>query len=154
MLLSRHTRRREFIAGLGAAAWPVVARAQQQTDKVWRVGYLTVMSATNVNSVALFDDFRRKLNDLGYVEGRNLNLYVRWANEDFARLPGLASELVSLAPHVIVSAGTSTTLAFQRATSSIPIVMSASSDPIIGKIACKTRRQHHGVVQSESRLDC
>ena len=103
MLVGR-TNRRAFIAGLGsAAAWPMVAHAQQQTVKVWRVGYLTASSATNV-SVALLDDFRLKLKDLGYVEGRNLGLYIRRANDDYARLPGLASELVSLAPDVIVSA--------------------------------------------------
>jgi putative tryptophan/tyrosine transport system substrate-binding protein len=123
-------RRREFIAGLGgAAAWPVVVHAQQQTDKVWRVGYLTPSSATNF-SAAVLDAFRLKLNDLGYVEGRNLALYVRRANDDYARLPGLASELVSLAPNVIVSAAENATLALQRATSSIPIVMASSSDPI------------------------
>jgi hypothetical protein len=67
-------RRRGFIAALGgAAAWPIAARAQKQTDKVWRVGYLSPLSATNF-SVALFDAFRLKLNDLGYVEGRNLRL--------------------------------------------------------------------------------
>jgi putative tryptophan/tyrosine transport system substrate-binding protein len=122
--------RRAFVAGLGgAAAWPMVAPGQQQTDKVWRVGYLAPSSASNV-SVALLDDFRLKLNDLGYVEGRNLGLYVRRANDDYARLPGLASELVSLAPDVIVSSTTSAALALQRATSSIPIVMATSSDPI------------------------
>jgi putative ABC transport system substrate-binding protein len=123
-------RRRNFIAALGgAAAWPLVARAQQQTDKVWRVGYLSPASAINV-SVAFFDTFRLKLNDLGYVEGRNLGLYIRRANEDLAQLSGLASELVSLAPNVIVSVSTVGTLALQRATSSIPIVMAASTDPI------------------------
>jgi putative tryptophan/tyrosine transport system substrate-binding protein len=122
--------RREFITALGiTAAWPVLAHAQQQTDKVWRVGYLSPTSATTL-SVAFFDAFRLKLNDLGYVEGRNLSLYVRRANDDFARLPGLASELVSLAPNVIVSSANSATLALQRATSSIPIVMATSSDPI------------------------
>jgi len=121
--------RRSFIAGLGSAtAWPLVVRAQQQ-DKVWRVGYLAPSSATNVN-VALFDAFKLRLNDLGYVKGRNLALYVRRANDDYARLPGLASELVTLAPHVIVSAANAPTLALQRATSSIPIVMTGSSDPI------------------------
>ena len=76
--------RRAFIAGLSsAAAWPVVARGQQQTDKVWRVGYLSPVSLTNFG-VALFDTFRLKLNDLGYVEGRNLGLYVRRANDDYA----------------------------------------------------------------------
>src|SRR5262245_36291592 len=122
-------RRREFIKLIasGAAAWPLMARGQQQPDKVWRVGYLGVSSATNV-PVALFDAFKLKLNDLGYVEGRNLGLYVRRANDDDARLSALAGELVSLAPHVIVGAGTVATLALQRATSSIPIVMTGSSD--------------------------
>jgi putative ABC transport system substrate-binding protein len=104
--------RRAFIAVLGgAAAWPRVTHAQQQTDKVWRVGYLTPSSATNF-SVAVLDEFRLKLNELGYVEGRNLSLYVRRANDDYARLPGLASELVSLAPDVIVTASDIATLAF------------------------------------------
>jgi len=121
--------RRTLIAGLGsAAAWPVAARAQQPV-KVWRVGYLSPTSATTL-SVAYFDAFRLKLNDLGYVEGRNLGLYVRRANDDFARLPALAGELVSLAPDVVVTAGNVAILALQRATSSIPIVMAASSDPI------------------------
>src|SRR5262249_20648893 len=71
-----------------------------------------------------------KLNELGYVDGRNLGLYVRRANDDFARLPGLASELVSLAPDVIVGTSTVVALALQRATSSIPIVMATSTDPI------------------------
>jgi putative ABC transport system substrate-binding protein len=92
------------------------------TAKVWRVGFLSPTSATDV-TVPFFDTFRLKLNDLGYVEGRNLALYVRRANDDFARLPGLASELVSLAPQVIVGATNVATLALQRATSSIPIVM-------------------------------
>ena len=124
-------RRREFINLIAGSAvtWPLTAHAQQQTDKVWRVGYLTPTSATNL-SVALLDAFRLKLNDLGYVEGRNLGLYVRRANDDYARVPGLASELVSLAPNVIVSASNVATLALRRTTSSIPIVMAASSDPI------------------------
>jgi putative ABC transport system substrate-binding protein len=124
-------RRREFIKLIAscATAWPLVVRAQQQTDRVWRVGYLSASSATNL-SVPYFDAFRLKLNDLGYVEGRNLGLYIRRANDDIAQLPSLASELVSLAPDVIVSVATVGTLALQRATSSIPIVMAASIDPI------------------------
>jgi hypothetical protein len=73
-LASLPLRRRSFITDLGStAAWPMVAHAQQQTDQVWRVGYLSASSATNV-SVALLDDFRLKRKDLGYVEGRNLSL--------------------------------------------------------------------------------
>jgi putative tryptophan/tyrosine transport system substrate-binding protein len=113
----------------GVAAWPTVTHTQQQTDKVWRVGYLSAASVTNV-SVANLDAFRLRLNDLGYVEGRNVGLYIRRANDDFARLPSLASELVSLGPNVIVSAANIATLALQQATSSIPIVMATSFDPI------------------------
>jgi putative tryptophan/tyrosine transport system substrate-binding protein len=122
-------KRREFINLIAGSAvtWPLTAHAQQPTDKIWRVGYLTPSSATNL-SVAFLDAFRLKLNDLGYVEGRNLGLYV--ANDDFAQLPGLASELVSFAPNVIVSASNVGISALQRATSSIPIVMAGSSDPI------------------------
>ena len=101
MVILRATRR-GFVAALACAAgaWPRVTHAQQQTDKVWRVGYLTPSSATNL-SVAHLGAFRLKLDDLGYVEGRNLGLHVRRANDDFTQLPSLASELVSLAPNVI-----------------------------------------------------
>ena len=147
-------RRREFIAALGGAvAWPALTHAQQQTDKVWRVGYLTPTSATNL-SVALLDAFKLKLNDLGYVEGRNLALYVRRANDDYGRVPGLASELVSLAPNVIVSSANIATLALQRATSSIPIVMTSSADPIgtgfvksLAKPGGNTRRDRRNVAR-------
>jgi putative tryptophan/tyrosine transport system substrate-binding protein len=122
--------RRAFMATLGSAAvWPRVAHAQQQTDKVWRVGYLTPSSATN-SSVALLDAFRLKLKDLGYVEGRNLNLDVRRAEGDFARLPVLANELISLAPDVVIGVNAAGTAALQRATASLPIVMLTSGDPV------------------------
>jgi putative tryptophan/tyrosine transport system substrate-binding protein len=122
------TNRRAFIAGLGgAAAWPLVARAQQQTDKVWRVGYLSLSSAAENPS---FSAFTLKLQDLGYAEGKNLRLDVRRAEGDYARLAPLAVELVSLVPDVIVSAGSAPTAALQGTTSSIPIVMSGPADPI------------------------
>jgi putative tryptophan/tyrosine transport system substrate-binding protein len=121
--------RREFIAGLGsAAAWPVVTRGQQ--TKVWRVGFLSGAPATDQTDVALVDTFRLKLQDLGYVGGKNLRLDVRHAEGDIGRLPVLAAELVALAPDVIVGGGTATIAALQRATSSIPIVMTAVADPI------------------------
>jgi putative ABC transport system substrate-binding protein len=118
--------RREFIAGLGgAAAWPLTARAQQ--EKVWRVGYLALGSAAENPS---FDAFRLKLADLGYVEGTNLKIDVRRAGGDFTRLAPLAAELVALAPDIVIGAGSAPTAALQRATSSIPIVMTGVTDPI------------------------
>jgi putative ABC transport system substrate-binding protein len=120
-------KRRAFIAALGgAAAWPVVARSQESA-KIWRVGYLSLSSAADNPS---FDAFRLKLQDLGYFEGRNLTLDVRRGEGDYARLTPLAAELVSLAPDVVVGAGTGPTAALQSATSSIPIVMTGVTDPI------------------------
>jgi putative ABC transport system substrate-binding protein len=123
-------RRREFIAALGSvAAWPVLTHAQQAA-RVWRVGYLSSGSATDASSVVLFDAFRLKLQDLGYVEKKNLVLEVRRAEGDYARLPDLAAELVSVTPDVIVGGASAATSALQRATSSIPIVMAGVADPI------------------------
>ena len=149
--------RRTFITALGSAAlWPRVTHAQQQTDKVWRVGYLSASSATNV-SVALLDDFRLKLKDLGYVEGRNLSLYVRRANDDLAQLPSLASELVSLAPNVIVGSTDTATWALQRGDVVDPDCDGGkyrSNRQRVRKIACKARRQHHGALPTISQLNC
>jgi putative ABC transport system substrate-binding protein len=128
----RGANRRAFIAGLGgAAAWPLVAQAQQRAEKIWRVGYLSPgTSASNAADVIMSEAFRLKLQDLGYIEGRNLKLDVRRAEQDYARLPALAAELVSLAPDVIVGSFDPATAALQRATSSIPIVMVSVADPI------------------------
>ncbi len=124
-------RRREFITLLGgyAAAWPIAVRAQQP-GRIWRVGYLSPSPATNNFARSLFEVFRLRLQELGYVEGRNLVLEVRRAEGDFARLPGLAAELVSLRPDVIVAAATHATAAAQKATSSIPIVFLFDGDPV------------------------
>jgi putative tryptophan/tyrosine transport system substrate-binding protein len=120
--------RRIFVAALGgASAWPLVARGQQLA-KVWRVGYLS--PAGGESGEALFNVFSRKMQDLGYVLGKNLHVDRRSAEGDYSRLPALAVETVSLAPDVIVGANSAATAALQRATSSIPIVMGTTGDPI------------------------
>jgi len=123
--------KREFIAGLGgAASWPALVRAQHLSQtKIWRVGYLSVSSTTNF-SVAIFNAFKAKLQELGYVEGRNVQFDVRRAEFDYAKLPTLAAELVSLIPDVIVGLSAPAATALQHATATIPIVMVAISDPI------------------------
>jgi putative tryptophan/tyrosine transport system substrate-binding protein len=78
----------------------------------------------------MFDTFRLKLQDLGYVEGKNLQIEIRRAEGDYARVPALVSELVSLAPDVIVGFIANVVAPLRHATSSIPIVMLISSDPI------------------------
>ena len=124
-------KRRAFIAGLGsAAAWPVVTRGQHLSQpKIWRVGYLSVSSATNF-TVAIFNAFKSKLQELGYVDGKSIQFDVRRAEFAYAKLPALAAELVSFAPDVVVGLGTPAAMALQHATATIPIVMVAIADPI------------------------
>jgi putative ABC transport system substrate-binding protein len=124
-------KRREFIALLGGAvaAWPFASRAQQP-NRVWRVGYLFQGAASSELDFSILEAFRLKLRELGYIEGRNLVLDVRGSEGDSSRLPGLAAELVALRPDVILAAATLAVSAAQRATSSIPIVMGPTADPI------------------------
>lgn len=124
-------KRRALIAALGGvAAWPLVVRAQQ--SKTWRVGYLSPAFSPLNNSVdaAVFEAFRQQMRNLGYFEGKNLIIEGRYAEGHFDRLPAFANELVSLSCDVIVAVATPAIAAAQRATSTIPIVMSPSTDPI------------------------
>ncbi len=122
-------KRREFITLLGgaAAAWPLATRAQQ--PKVWRIGMLETISA-ELNAANL-SAFRRGLRELGYVEGRNLVLDYRSAEGDAKRFPGLAAELIHLNVDLIVTRGTPAVLAAKNATSTIPVVMAASGEPLL-----------------------
>jgi putative ABC transport system substrate-binding protein len=105
--------KREFIAGLGsAAAWPLVARAQQQ-PKVWRIGMLETISA-DLNATNL-GAFQQSMRHLGYVEGQNLVIEYRSADGDAKRLPGLVAELIHLNVDLIVTRGTPAALAAKKA---------------------------------------
>jgi putative tryptophan/tyrosine transport system substrate-binding protein len=120
-------RRREFIAGLGsAAAWPVVASGQQPALPV--VGWLDGQSQESVQD--RLPAFRKGLADTGYVEGRNVIVEFRWAENDNDRLSALATELVRRHVAVIVAATTSAALAAKAATQTIPIVFNMGSDPV------------------------
>ena len=120
-------RRRDFIAALGsaAAAWPLVARAQQR--KVAQIGILVL---TNADGQSLTRELRLGLRDLGYSEGQNFIFRLRSADGDAARLPHLATELVSSQVDVIVATFTPCALAAKQATTGIPIVMAAVADPV------------------------
>jgi putative ABC transport system substrate-binding protein len=127
MLLSRHTRRREFITLLGgAAAWPLALRAQQRA-KVPRIGFLHYGSPGPSPEV---DAFRQGLRDLGYREGKNINVEYRFASGRVDRLPELAAELVHLKPDVIVTPATAASLAAKHATGTIPIVIAGVADAV------------------------
>jgi putative ABC transport system substrate-binding protein len=133
--------RRAFLGTLagGLLAAPLATEAQP-AGKVYRVGVLSPFSAS-FDALPSFEAFRQSLRELGYVEGRNLILERRWADERFDRLPNLASELVRLRVDVLVSAwGTPTALASKKATRTIPIVFAGVGDAVgVGLVASLAR---------------
>jgi putative ABC transport system substrate-binding protein len=120
--------RRAFIAAFGsAAAWPLAARAQQPTMPV--VGFLN--SGSGDTLAPLVAGFRRGLNDVGFVEGRNVAIEYRWAENQVDRLPALAAELVARRVSVIAATGGPVTgLAVKAATTDIPFVFISGVDPV------------------------
>ena len=131
-------KRREFITLLGGtAAWPLAARAQQ-AGKVHRIGVLETISTTL--NVANFYALREGLRQLGYAEGQNLVIEYRSADGRDDRFPGLARELLALKVDVIVTRGTPAAKAVKNATSTVPVVMTASGDPVgvglVTSLAC------------------
>ena len=138
MLLSRHTRRRDFTAQLGAAiAWPVAARGQQSEMPV--IGFLSGRSPAE--SEYLVGAFRTGLNELGYVEGRNVSAEYRWADGHYERLPALAAELVGRRVAVIAATGGSVSgLAAKAVTQTTPIIFSSGGDAVkLGLVASLNR---------------
>jgi putative ABC transport system substrate-binding protein len=122
-------RRREFITLLGSAvaAWPVAARAQQ-AGKIRAIGYLSPRTFEQASPFTA--DFFGTLLELGWIEGKNVAFERRYAKNRFEQLPELAAELVRLPVEVIVAEGTLAPLAAKRATSIIPVVMTAAGDPL------------------------
>src|SRR6516162_10808996 len=123
-------RRRQFITLLGgaAAAWPLAARAQQ-ADRMRRIGLL-MGTADDREGQARVTALKQGLQELGWTDGRNIQIETRFGGGDAGRIRAHAAELVALAPDVIVGQTTSGTRALRQATSSIPIVMVAVADPV------------------------
>ena len=122
-------RRREFLGAIGgAAAWTVTARAQP-VGKTYRIGIAEVISA-ELNAANL-KALRKGLQELGYVEGRNLALEYRSADGNAALFPGIISELIGLNVDLIITRGTPAALAAKNATKTIPVVMAGLGEPLL-----------------------
>jgi putative ABC transport system substrate-binding protein len=123
-------KRREFITLIsGAAAWPLVARAQQG-ERVRRIGVLSGLGENDPQGRARIGAFQEELQKLGWTLGRNIELDVRWAGASAEYLQTMSAELVKLTPDVILASATRSLAALQRATSTIPIVFAQVTDPV------------------------
>jgi putative tryptophan/tyrosine transport system substrate-binding protein len=119
-------------------AWPLAARAQQPSGKVFRIGFVGLVAANALPKRT--EAFRAGLRDLGYQEGRNIVIEYRWAEDHYDRLPALFADLVQLNVDVIVTFGTPGILAAKKATATIPIVMAASSDALASGLVASLAR--------------
>jgi putative ABC transport system substrate-binding protein len=134
-------RRRQFIAGLGsAAAWPVGARAQQ-AERVRRIGVLMAGDGDNLFNSA----FTQALAELGWADGRNVRIDIRWHGGETNRISALAQELVGLQPDIILTIGLSPTIAIQQETRTIPIVFLGVGDPVAFSIVARLDRPGENV---------
>ena len=123
-------KRRTFIAGLGgAAAWPVVARAQQP-DRIRRIGVLTNLASDDPDSLTRIGAFLQSLQELGWTDGRNVRIDYRWSAGDPERNTKYAAELIALAPAVILATGLPAVEPLMRASRTVPIVFVQVPDPV------------------------
>jgi putative ABC transport system substrate-binding protein len=138
-------KRRDFIAGLGsAAASPVVARAQQ-SERVRRIGVLTGAEENDPGIKSLVSVFTQALADLGWTEGRNVRIDLRWGGGDINRIRALAQELVGLQPDIILTTSSPATVALQRETRTVPIVFSGVAEGVASSIVPRFNRPNGNI---------
>jgi putative ABC transport system substrate-binding protein len=132
--------RREFIAGLGsAAAWPMVARAQQRQMPL--IGYLSGQAPTAAVAARELVAFREGLGEVGYIEGQNVVIEYRWAEAQYDRLPALAAQLAGRPIAVIVASGSDFAVrAAKNATTTVPVIFSTGSDPVAAGLVVSLSR--------------
>jgi putative ABC transport system substrate-binding protein len=133
-------RRRAFIAIIGGAvaSVPLAARAQQPAGRVYRIGYLTISSREQ--QLHLIKAFEEGLRNLDYRVGENVVIEYRFADGEMERLPALAADLVRLGVDVIVTGNNANTVAAMKATTTIPIVMTTSADPVSNGLVASLAR--------------
>ena len=124
--------RREVITILGgaAAAWPLAARGQQHPERMRRIGFWVGEPETDPNAQRRVTAFKKGLAELGWIEGRTVQIEYRWPIIDGERVRADAESLVALAPDVIVTTGAPTVAVFKRLTRTIPIVFTFVTDPV------------------------
>ena len=133
--------RREFIAALGgaAAAWPLAVRAQQG-GRVRRIGMLMPFDENDSVGKPRLPAFTQALAQLGWIDGRNVRMNVRWAGSDSNRIRALAQELVGMQPDIVLTSSTPPTTALQRETRTIPIVFTSVTDPVASGLVARLDR--------------
>jgi putative ABC transport system substrate-binding protein len=133
--------RRSFIMLLGgaAASWPLAARAQQG-ERVRRIGVLTPADENDPVAKTYVSAFTQALADLGWTDGRNLRMDLRWTGGEINRIQALAHELVGLQPDILLAQSTAATAALQRETRTIPIVFANVGDPVASSIVVRFNR--------------
>jgi putative ABC transport system substrate-binding protein len=122
-------KRREFITLLGAAAWPLAARAQQG-ERMRRIGVLMPAAADDLDGQARIAAFQQGLQQLGWTDGRNMRIDTRWSAGDADEIRKYAAELAALAPDVILATGSATLAPLLQATRAVPIVFTIVPDPV------------------------
>src|SRR5215468_2855065 len=138
-------RRREFITLLGGAAvCPLAARAQQG-DRVRRIGVLMPNDENDPEQKRRLSAFTQALADLGWADGRNVQMDIRWSGGDINQIRVLARELVGLQPDIILTGATPTTAALRLETPTIPIVFAGVADPVASGIVTRLDRPSENI---------
>jgi putative ABC transport system substrate-binding protein len=139
-------RRRDFITLLGGAAtaWPIAGRAQQG-NPVRRIGVLMGYDEDDPVAKTFVSAFIEMLAGLGWTDGRNVRMDLRWGASDINRMQALAQELVGLQPDIIVASTTPATIAVQRETRTIPIVFANVTDPVAQRIVARLNRPSENI---------
>jgi putative ABC transport system substrate-binding protein len=130
-------RRREFIPLLGgAAAWPLATHAQQG-NRARRIGVLMPFDEKDPEGKLRYSAFAQALAGLGWTDGRNVRMDLRWAGGDTNRMRVLARELIGMQPDIILADSTAAVVAVQRETRTIPIVFANGGDPVASGIVAR-----------------
>ena len=143
-------KRRTFIAGLGsAAAWPLVARAQQP-GRMRRIGVLTVVTESDPEARSSITAFATRLRELGWMAGENVRIDYRWGGYDVTRMTLLAKELIELKPDVLLAATYASAVALRQYTLVIPIVFTQVGDPVANGLVSNLARPEGNITGFDS----